>query len=46
MEVTAMSNEDIVSLIQAGNADYFADLWAQLERLVRWKAKRVISYEL
>lgn len=38
-----MSNEDIVSLIQAGNADCFADLWAQLERLVRWKAKRIIS---
>ena len=38
-----MSNEDIVSLIQAGNVDCFADLWAQLERLVRWKAKRIIS---
>lgn len=38
-----MSNEDIVSLIQDGNADCFADLWAQLERLVRWKAKRIIS---
>ena len=38
-----MSNEDIVQLIQAGNADYFADLWVRLERLVRWKAKRIIS---
>ena len=38
-----MSNEELVSLIQSGNVDYFADLWEQIERLVRWKAKRIIS---
>lgn len=37
-----MSSEEIVSLIQSGNVNYFADLWEQIERLVRWKAKRVI----
>lgn len=38
-----MSNEEIVSLIQAGHTELFADLWTQIERLVRWKAKRIIS---
>lgn len=38
-----MSNEELVSLIQSGNVDYFADLWEKIERLVRWKAKRIIS---
>lgn len=38
-----MSNEEIVSLIQSGNVNYFADLWEQIERLVRWKANRIIS---
>lgn len=38
-----MSNEELVAEIRAGNADLFADLWDQIERLVRWKAKRIIS---
>ena len=38
-----MSNEEIVSLIQSGNVNYFADLWEQIERLVRWKANHIIS---
>jgi len=38
-----MSNEEIVSLIQSGNVNYFADLWEQIERLVQWKANRIIS---
>ena len=38
-----MSNEEIVSLIQSGSVDYYSDLWGQIERLVRWKAQRIIS---
>ncbi len=38
-----MSNEELAAEIQAGNADLFADLWEHIERLVRWKAKRIIS---
>lgn len=38
-----MSNEEIVSLIQAGHTELFADLWMRIERLVCWKAKRVIT---
>lgn len=38
-----MSNEELVAEIRAGNADLFADLWEHIERLVRWKAKRIVS---
>ena len=38
-----MTNEDIVIMIQAGDTGLYADLWQNIERLVRWKAQRVIS---
>lgn len=38
-----MTNEDIVVLIQAGDTSLYADLWRNIERLVRWKARSIIS---
>ena len=37
-----MSNEDLVLAIQNGE-DRMEELWQQTERLVRWKAKRIMS---
>lgn len=36
-----MSNEEIVVRIQAGETDLMEQLWAGVERLVRWKVRRV-----
>lgn len=38
-----MTNEDIVTLIQAGDTSLLAELWQNIEKLVYWKAKRIIS---
>ncbi len=37
-----MTNEELVALIQDGDLNKMADLWANVERLVAWKANRVI----
>lgn len=36
-----MSNEEIVERIQAGETELMGELWAGVEKLVRWKAVRV-----
>lgn len=36
-----MSNEEIVIRIQAGETDLMEQLWAGVERLVRWKVRRI-----
>lgn len=38
-----MSNEELVARIQAGESDCMAVLWEQVEKLVRWKAWRVVA---
>lgn len=38
-----MSNEEIVALIQEGRTDLYERLWWQVERLIRWKAHRLIN---
>lgn len=38
-----MSNEEIVAMIQDGRTDLLAELWERIERLVKWKAVRVIA---
>lgn len=38
-----MSNEELVVEIQAGAVDLMGDLWEQIEKLVKWKATRVIN---
>lgn len=35
-----MSNEELVAEIQAGSVELMGQLWEQVERLVKWKAKR------
>lgn len=37
-----MSNEEIVARIQAGEQELMGELWGQVERLVKWKAKQVM----
>lgn len=37
-----MTNEELVAAIQAGKAELYEQLWEQVERLVAWKASRVI----
>ena len=37
-----MSNEELVAVIQSGE-DRMGELWQQVERLVRWKANRIIT---
>lgn len=37
-----MSNEELVAAIQAGE-DRMGELWEQIERLVKWKAKRIMT---
>lgn len=37
-----MTNEEIVARIQAGEEDLTETLWLQVERLIKWKANRVI----
>ena len=37
-----MSNEELVQVIQSGE-DRIEELWNQMERLVRWKAKRIMT---
>lgn len=37
-----MSNEELVEAIQAGE-DRMGELWEQIERLVKWKAKRIMT---
>lgn len=38
-----MSNEELVARIQAGETNLYEDLWFNVERLIRWKANRVIN---
>lgn len=38
-----MSNEELVTRIQGGESDCMAELWNQVERLIRWKAHRVTA---
>ena len=38
-----MSNEELVAVIQAGASERMGELWQQVERLVSWKASRVMT---
>ena len=38
-----MSNEELVSEIQAGAVELMGQLWDQVEGLVKWKAKRIMT---
>lgn len=38
-----MSNEELVAKIQAGSVDLMGQLWEQVEGLVKWKAKRIMT---
>ena len=38
-----MTNEDLVVAIQHGRTDLMLTLWNQIERLVSWKANKVVS---
>ncbi len=37
------TNESLVQEIQAGNTEKMTVLWEQVERLVYWKARRVMA---
>ncbi len=37
------TNESLVQEIQAGNTEKMTDLWNQVERLIRWKAWRIVA---
>lgn len=39
-----MSNEELVARIQTGEKDLIEDLWNQVERLVAWKARRIMVH--
>jgi len=38
-----MSNEELVAVIQAGASERMGELWEQVEGLVKWKAKRIMT---
>ena len=38
-----MTNEELVAFIQQGKKQFLVDLWAQMEGLVKWQAKRTMS---
>lgn len=38
-----MSNEELVVRIQAGAVELMGKLWQQMENLVKWKAKRIMT---
>ena len=38
-----MSNEELVAQIQTGATERIGELWEQVERLVKWKAKRIMT---
>lgn len=38
-----MSNEELVAQIQNGEYNLMSDLWNQVEGLVKWKAKRIMT---
>ena len=38
-----MTNEPLVAEIQAGAVDRMGELWEQIEKLVKWKANRVMT---
>lgn len=38
-----MSNEELVTVIQAGAVELMGQLWEQVEGLVKWKAKRIMT---
>ena len=38
-----MSNEELVAVIQTGAPERMGELWQQVERLVSWKASRVMT---
>ena len=42
-EVVQVSNEELVAKIQAGSVDLTGQLWEQVEGLVKWKAKRIMT---
>ena len=42
-EVVQVSNEELVAKIQAGSVELMSELWERVERLVKWKAKRVMT---
>lgn len=38
-----MSNEELVAEIQAGSVELMGQLWNQVEGLIKWKAKRIMT---
>lgn len=38
-----MSNEELVAAIQAGATERMGELWEQVEKLVKWKANRIMT---
>ena len=38
-----MSNEELVAEIQAGATERMDELWEQVERLIKWKANRIMT---
>lgn len=42
-EVVQVSNEELVAKIQAGSVELMSELWERVERLVKWKAKRIMT---
>lgn len=42
-EAAYMSNEELVAVIQAGASERMGELWEQVEGLVKWKAKRIMT---
>ena len=38
-----MLNEELAALIKAGETERIPELWAQTERLVKWKANRIMT---
>ena len=38
-----MSNEELVADIQAGAVELMGQLWDQVERLIKWKAKQIMT---
>lgn len=38
-----MSNEELVAVIQTGATECLGELWEQVEGLVKWKAKRIMT---
>lgn len=41
--MTALSNEELVAEIREGSPERMGELWEQVEGLVKWKAKRIMT---